>query len=159
MSLGWSVTSPTLRSVRRSSELSGPTLVNTSNVVLKAAVMPEWRKFFEAEDSDLWPAGPTCHGSVFFHLNGCPKCLAFGSGRPRAQKRPNQTTISPGKRASRQWRWRRTLKGCCYKVRWIDKPLAHGEGSAISLNFYAKVSLTISSLFCQRAFALSGSSA
>ncbi len=35
------------------SELSGPTLVNTSNVVLKATVMPEWRKIFEAEDSDF----------------------------------------------------------------------------------------------------------
>ena len=46
-------TSPTLRSVRRSSELSGPTLVNTSNVVLKATVMPEWRKILEAEDSDF----------------------------------------------------------------------------------------------------------
>jgi hypothetical protein len=33
--------------------LSGPTLVNTSNVVLKATVMPEWRKIFEAEDSDF----------------------------------------------------------------------------------------------------------
>ena len=65
-SLGWSVTSPTLRSARRSSELSGPTLVNTSNVVLKATVMPEWRKSFEAEDSDF-RGGPRCHGSVFFH--------------------------------------------------------------------------------------------
>jgi hypothetical protein len=27
--------------------------VNTSNVVLKATVRPEWRKIFEAEDSDL----------------------------------------------------------------------------------------------------------
>jgi hypothetical protein len=27
--------------------------VNTSNVVLKTANMPEWRKIFEAEDSDL----------------------------------------------------------------------------------------------------------
>jgi hypothetical protein len=27
--------------------------VNTSNVVLKATVMPEWRKIFEAEDSDF----------------------------------------------------------------------------------------------------------
>jgi hypothetical protein len=34
-------------------------------VVLKATVMPEWRKIFEAEDSDF--AGPGCHGSVFFH--------------------------------------------------------------------------------------------
>ncbi len=48
-----SVTSPTLRSVRRSSELSGPTLVNTSNVVLKTGVMSEWRKLFEAKDSDF----------------------------------------------------------------------------------------------------------
>ena len=60
-----SVTSPALRSVRRSSELSGPTLVNTSNVVLKARVMPEWRKIFEGEESDF--AGPSRHGSVFFH--------------------------------------------------------------------------------------------
>jgi hypothetical protein len=43
-------------------------------------------------------AGPRCHGSVFFHGNGCPKCLAFGNGRPRTQNRPKQTTISPGKR-------------------------------------------------------------
>ena len=35
---------------RRSSELSGPTLVNTSNVVLKARIMPERRKSFEAHD-------------------------------------------------------------------------------------------------------------
>jgi len=27
--------------------------VNTANVVLKATVMPEWRKIFEAEDSDF----------------------------------------------------------------------------------------------------------
>ena len=27
--------------------------MNTSNVVLKARVMPEWRKIFEAEDSDF----------------------------------------------------------------------------------------------------------
>ena len=32
---GWSVTSPTLRSVGRSSELSGPALVNISNVVFE----------------------------------------------------------------------------------------------------------------------------
>jgi NAD(P)-dependent dehydrogenase (short-subunit alcohol dehydrogenase family) len=44
-------------------------------------------------------AGPMCHGSVFFHLNGCPRCLAFGNGRPRTQNRPKQITISPGKRA------------------------------------------------------------
>jgi hypothetical protein len=31
--------------------------VNTSNVVLKTRIMPEWRKIFEAEDSDLWPRG------------------------------------------------------------------------------------------------------
>jgi hypothetical protein len=41
------------RTFSRSSELSGPTLVNTSNVVLKARVMAEWRKIFEAEDSDF----------------------------------------------------------------------------------------------------------
>jgi AraC-like DNA-binding protein len=41
-----SVTGPTLRSVRRSSELSGPTLVNTSNVVLKVTLMPESWKIF-----------------------------------------------------------------------------------------------------------------
>src|SRR5580704_9585980 len=58
-SLGRSVTSPTLRSVRRSSELSGPTLVNTSNVVLKATVMPKWRRMFEAEGSDF---GAIHHG-------------------------------------------------------------------------------------------------
>src|ERR1700722_6879378 len=45
--------SPTLRSVRRSSELLGLALVNTSNVVLKATVMPEWPTIFEAEDSDF----------------------------------------------------------------------------------------------------------
>jgi hypothetical protein len=30
--------------------------------------------------------------------NGCPRCLAFGNGRPRTQNRPKQTTISPGRR-------------------------------------------------------------
>jgi hypothetical protein len=39
---------------------------------------------------------------VFFHRNGCPRCLAFGNGRPRTQNRPKQTTISPGKRRSRR---------------------------------------------------------
>jgi hypothetical protein len=29
--------------------LSGPTLVNTSNVVLQATVMPEWRRIFEIQ--------------------------------------------------------------------------------------------------------------
>ena len=48
-----SVTSPTLRSVRRSSELLGLALVNTSNVVSEDQDIPEWRKIFEAEDSDL----------------------------------------------------------------------------------------------------------
>jgi len=33
--------------------LSGLALVNTSNVVLKAVGIPEWRKIFEAEDSDF----------------------------------------------------------------------------------------------------------
>jgi hypothetical protein len=33
---------------------------------LKATVIPEWRKIFEAEDSDFG-GGPGCHGSVFFH--------------------------------------------------------------------------------------------
>jgi hypothetical protein len=42
-----------LRSVRRSGELSGPALVNTSNVDLKVTVMPERHKIFEAEDSDF----------------------------------------------------------------------------------------------------------
>jgi hypothetical protein len=46
--------------------LSGPTLVNTSNVVLKATVMPEWRKISEAEDSDFG-GGAQVPGSVFFH--------------------------------------------------------------------------------------------
>jgi hypothetical protein len=36
--------------------------VNTSNVVLKAAAMPEWRKLFEVKDSDFgcgaWIADP-----------------------------------------------------------------------------------------------------
>ena len=52
-SLGRSVTSPTLRSVRRSSELSGPGMVNTSSVVLKATVRPELRTLLEAGDSDF----------------------------------------------------------------------------------------------------------
>src|SRR5579862_3456648 len=47
------LTSPALPSVRRSSELSESTLVNTSKVVLKATVMPEWRKILEGEDSDF----------------------------------------------------------------------------------------------------------
>jgi hypothetical protein len=33
--------------------LSGLTLVNISNVVLKTRVMPEREKIFEAEDSDF----------------------------------------------------------------------------------------------------------
>jgi hypothetical protein len=33
--------------------LSGLTLVNTSNVVLKTTVMPECRKIFEAEDAEV----------------------------------------------------------------------------------------------------------
>jgi hypothetical protein len=33
--------------------LSESTLVNTSKVVLKATVMPEWRKIPEGEDSDF----------------------------------------------------------------------------------------------------------
>jgi hypothetical protein len=49
--------------------------------------------------------------------------------------------------------------GVVAKFGGYDRPLAHGEGSAISLNFYAKVSPTISSLFFQRAFAFSGASA
>jgi hypothetical protein len=53
MLLGWSVASPALPSVRRLSELLEPTLVNASNLVLKAAVMPESRKILEAEDSDF----------------------------------------------------------------------------------------------------------
>lgn len=36
-----------------SKELSGPTLVNTLNVVLKTGVMSEWRRLFEAKDSDF----------------------------------------------------------------------------------------------------------
>jgi hypothetical protein len=44
--------------------------------------------------------GPRCHGSVFFHSNGCPRCLALGNGRPRTQNRPRQTTTGPGKRVS-----------------------------------------------------------
>ncbi len=39
--------------------VAGATQVNTSNVVLKAAVMPEQQKLLEAEDSDLVPgSGP-----------------------------------------------------------------------------------------------------
>jgi AraC-like DNA-binding protein len=33
---------------------------------MKTRVMPEWRKLFEAEDSDFGD-GPRCHGSAFFH--------------------------------------------------------------------------------------------
>jgi hypothetical protein len=40
-----------LRSARLSRELSGLTLVNISNVVLKIGVMQEWRRIFEAEDA------------------------------------------------------------------------------------------------------------
>src|ERR1017187_7476380 len=96
MLLGWSVTSPTLRSVRRSSELSGPTLVNTSNVVLKATVMPEWRKMFEAEDSGFG-GGPRCHGSAFFHGNGCPGASHLGTGDhgPRTHRsRPRSIPVN-----------------------------------------------------------------
>ncbi len=49
--------------------------------------MPEWRKIFEAEDSDLG-------GGAWV-----PRCLAFANGTSRVQNRPKQTTISPDKRA------------------------------------------------------------
>jgi hypothetical protein len=60
--------------------------VNTSNVVLKATVMPERRKIFEAEDSDFG-------GGAWV-----PRCLEFANGTSRVQNRPKQTTISPDKR-------------------------------------------------------------
>jgi hypothetical protein len=41
----------------------------------------------------------------------------------------------------------------------IWQTLARDEGSAVSLNIYAKISPTISSLFFQSAFAFSGSKA
>lgn len=47
----WWAMSPTLRSVRPSSELSGPTLGNTSNVVLNASAVLEWLRVLEAKDS------------------------------------------------------------------------------------------------------------
>src|ERR1035441_10289953 len=46
-SLGRSVTIPTLRSVRRSSELLGLTLVNISNAVIKTEAMSEWRRYLK----------------------------------------------------------------------------------------------------------------
>lgn len=46
---GWSVTSPTLPSARRSSESSGPTPGNTSNAVLNVAILQERRKHQAAE--------------------------------------------------------------------------------------------------------------
>src|SRR5579863_8573241 len=81
------------RSVRRSSGLSGPTLVNTSNVVLKATVMPEWRKSFEAEDSDFAGLG----AMEVYSSSEMGKCLALENARPRTRSRPKQTMISPGK--------------------------------------------------------------
>jgi hypothetical protein len=88
--------------------------VNTSNVALKATAMPEWRRIFEAEDSDFgggawvpwewvlplkWvPQGAEVPSDRSSSLGW--RRLAFGNGRPLTQNRPKQTTISPGKRPS-----------------------------------------------------------
>jgi hypothetical protein len=52
--------------------------VNTTNVVLKATVMPEWRKIFEAEDSDLPDLGAmeVCSSTEM----GAPGASHLGTG-------------------------------------------------------------------------------
>src|ERR1700730_2585755 len=100
MSLGRSVTSPTLRSVRRSSELLGLTLVNISNVVIKTEAMSEWRRYLKLRILTL-AAG----------LGIMEVCSSNEMGAPNAShleqkttqpNRPKQTKISPGKRACRR---------------------------------------------------------
>jgi len=59
----------------------GPTLANTSNVVLKATVMPERRKIFEAEDLTL-AAGPGCHARP------TPQTTATASSRNKSHSSP-----------------------------------------------------------------------
>jgi hypothetical protein len=54
--------------------------VNTSNVVLKAAVMPEWRKFLEAEDSDLWRRGLRAKEVCFSTEMGAPSASHLETG-------------------------------------------------------------------------------
>ncbi len=95
--LGRSVTSPTLRSVRRSSELSGPALVSTSNVLLMATVRPEWSKLLEVEDSDCGGGARTMQSAFV-----CTRRLAFGNVRPRTQNQPEAAPRSSpgGRRAS-----------------------------------------------------------
>src|SRR5258708_9440016 len=94
MSLGRSVTSPTLRSVRRSSELSGPTLVNTSNVVLKATVMPECRKIFEAEDSDVGGGGLGAMEVCSSTEMGAPGALHLGTRAHGPRSRPRSVPVN-----------------------------------------------------------------
>jgi hypothetical protein len=49
--------------------------------------MLERRKFFELKRRILpLAAGLAAMESVFFHRNGCPRCLAFGNGRDHGPK-------------------------------------------------------------------------
>ena len=71
--------------------------MNTSSVVLKAAVMPEWRKLFEAGDSDFgggaWGAIEVCSSNEI----GAPNASHLGTGN-HASNQPKQTKRRPGKR-------------------------------------------------------------
>src|SRR5450755_3338086 len=96
MLLGRSVTSQTLRSVRRSSELLGLTLVNISNAVIKTEAMSEWRRYLK------WRILTLAAGLGIMEV-----CSSNERGVPNAShleqettqpNRPKQTKVSPRKR-------------------------------------------------------------
>ena len=93
-----SVTSPTLRSVRRSSELSGLILVNTSKAVIKTEAMSEWRRYLKWRILTL-AAGLGIMEACSSNEMGAPNAshLEQETTQPNRLK---QTKISPGKRAS-----------------------------------------------------------
>src|SRR5450755_1289176 len=97
MLLGRSVTSQTLRSVRRSSELLGLTLVNISNVVIKTEAMSEWRRYLK------WRILTLAAGLGFMEVCSSNEMCAPNASHLEQEttqpNRPKQTKISPGKRA------------------------------------------------------------
>ena len=54
--------------------------MNTSNVVLKATVMPEWQKNFEAEDSDFGGGGLGAMEVCSSTEMGAPGASHLGTG-------------------------------------------------------------------------------
>ena len=60
--------------------------------------MPEWRKFFEAQDSDFGGLGPGGMEVCSSNERGAEGASHLGMGDHRSKTRPKQTTISPGKR-------------------------------------------------------------